>query len=82
MKTGTNAAYSAALANRFVTSVGTWKAIVNAENGPLVPKNFATEISRTSPAMRENPDVIVIGEIRDCNPAEHSSFFRFSVFCW
>ena len=34
VKTGTNAADSAALANRFATRFGTWKAIVNAEAGP------------------------------------------------
>ncbi len=38
MKTGTNAADSAASANRLRTRLGTWKAIVNAENGPVVPK--------------------------------------------
>ncbi len=38
VKTGTNAADSAASANRLRTRFGTWKASVNAENGPLVPK--------------------------------------------
>ena len=38
VKTGTNAALSAASANRLRTRLGTWKASVNAENGPLVPK--------------------------------------------
>ena len=37
-KTGTNAALSAASANRPRTRFGTWKAIVNAEAAPLVPK--------------------------------------------
>ena len=55
VKTGTNAADSAALANRLATRFGTWKAIVNAEAGPLVPKKLAATISRTSPAIREKP---------------------------
>ncbi len=38
VKTGTNAADSAALANRLATRFGTWKAIVNAEAGPVTPK--------------------------------------------
>ena len=38
MKTGTNAADSAASANRLRTRFGTWKAIVNAEKAPEVPK--------------------------------------------
>ncbi len=38
VKTGTNAALSAASANRLRTRFGIWNAIVNAENGPLVPK--------------------------------------------
>ena len=38
VKTGTNAALSAASANRLRTRFGTWKASVKAENGPLVPK--------------------------------------------
>ncbi len=38
VNTGTKAADSAALANRFATRLGTRKAIVNAEAGPLVPK--------------------------------------------
>ena len=38
VKTGTNAADSAAFANRFATRFGIWKAIVNADAGPLVPK--------------------------------------------
>src|SRR3984893_2867131 len=53
VNTGTNAADSAALANRLLTRLGTWKAIVKAEKGPLVPKNLATAISRTRPATRE-----------------------------
>ena len=36
VKTGTNAADSAASAKRLRTTFGTWKAIVNAENAPLV----------------------------------------------
>ena len=38
VKTGTNAALSAASANRLRTTLGTWKAIVNALNAPLVAK--------------------------------------------
>ena len=38
VKTGTNAALSAASANRLRTTFGTWKAIVNALNAPLVAK--------------------------------------------
>ena len=38
VKTGTKAALSAASANRLRTTLGTWKAIVNALNGPLVAK--------------------------------------------
>ena len=38
MKTGTNAALSAASANRLRTRFGTWNAIVNAEKAPEVPK--------------------------------------------
>ena len=38
VKTGTNAALIAASANRPRTRFGTWKAIVNADAGPLVPK--------------------------------------------
>src|SRR3954453_20909646 len=58
VKTGTNAADSAAFANRFVTRLGTWTAIVYAEAGPLVPKKLAATISRTSPATREMPVAI------------------------
>jgi hypothetical protein len=38
VKTGTKAALSAASANRLRTTLGTWKAMVNALNGPLVAK--------------------------------------------
>ena len=38
VKTGTNAADSAACANRFATRLGTRLASVNAEAGPPVPK--------------------------------------------
>jgi len=38
VKTGTNAALRAASANRLRSRLGTWKASVNAENGPLVAK--------------------------------------------
>ncbi len=38
MKTGTNAAEIAASANRLRTRFGSWKAIVNAEKAPVVPK--------------------------------------------
>ncbi len=38
VKTGTKAADSAASANRLRTRLGTWKASVNAEAGPVVPK--------------------------------------------
>ena len=38
VNTGTKAALSAASANRLRTTLGTWKAIVNALNGPLVAK--------------------------------------------
>ena len=38
VKTGTNAAWIAASANRLRTRLGTWKAIVNADIGPLTPK--------------------------------------------
>src|SRR3954451_21527298 len=55
VKTGTNAALSAASANSERTRLGTWKAIVKAENAPEVPKYDDATISRTSPAMRESP---------------------------
>ena len=58
VNTGTNAADSAALANRLLTRFGIWKAIVNADAGPLVPKKLAATISRTSPATREMPVAI------------------------
>ena len=58
MNTGTNAADSAALANRFATRLGTWKAIVKAEYAGPVPKKRAATISRTSPAMRDSPVAI------------------------
>jgi hypothetical protein len=38
VNTGTNAALSAASANRLRTRFGSWKAIVKAENAPLVAK--------------------------------------------
>ena len=38
VKTGTNAAWIAASANRLRIRFGTWKAIVNADIGPLTPK--------------------------------------------
>jgi hypothetical protein len=38
VKTGTNAALSAESAKRLRTRLGTWKATVNAEKAPLVPK--------------------------------------------
>ena len=38
VKTGTNAAWSAASANRLRIRFGTWNAIVNALIGPLTPK--------------------------------------------
>ena len=37
-KTGTKAAWIAASANRLRTRFGTWKAIVKADIGPLIPK--------------------------------------------
>src|SRR5436189_17651 len=55
VKTGTNAALSAASANSERTRLGTWKAIVKAENAPEVPKYDDATISRTSPAIRERP---------------------------
>src|SRR3954447_10742995 len=55
VNTGTNAALSAASANSDRTRFGTWKAIVNAENAPEVPKYDDATISRTSPAMRDRP---------------------------
>ncbi len=58
VKTGTNAAERAALANRLLTRFGIWKAIVKAEAGPPVPKKLAATISRTSPAIREMPVAI------------------------
>ena len=53
VKTGTNAAWMAASANRLRTRFGTWNAIVNADIGPSVPKYEAATISRTRPATRE-----------------------------
>jgi hypothetical protein len=38
VKTGTNAAWIAASANSERTRLGTWKAIVNADIAPLIPK--------------------------------------------
>jgi hypothetical protein len=38
VKTGTNAAWIAASANRDRTRFGTWKAIVKADIAPLIPK--------------------------------------------
>ena len=38
VKTGTNAAWIAASANRLRTRFGTWKAIVKADMAPLTPK--------------------------------------------
>ena len=38
VKTGTKAAWIAASANRLRTRFGAWKAIVNADIGPLTPK--------------------------------------------
>ena len=58
VKTGTNAAERAALANRLLTRFGTWKAIVKAEYCLKVEKKLAAMISRTSPAMREKPVAI------------------------
>ncbi len=55
VNTGTNAADSAAFANRLANRFGTWKASVNAEAGPFVPKKLAATISRSSPATREKP---------------------------
>src|SRR4051794_33942929 len=55
VNTGTKAALSAASANSERTRFGTWKAIVNAENAPDVPKYDDATISRTSPAMRDRP---------------------------
>ena len=58
MKTGTKAADSAAFANRLLTRLGIWKAIVNADAGPPVPKKLAATISRDRPATREKPVAI------------------------
>ena len=58
VNTGTNAADSAAFANRLLTRFGIWKAIVNADAGPPVPKKLAATISRPSPATREMPVAI------------------------
>src|SRR3954464_11694131 len=55
VNTGTNAALSAASANSERMRFGTWKAMVNAEKAPEVPKNDDATISRTSPAMRDRP---------------------------
>src|SRR3954452_6889545 len=55
VNTGTKAALRAASANSERTRLGTWKAIVNAEKAPDVPKYDDATISRTSPAMRESP---------------------------
>ena len=38
VKIGTNAGWSAASANRLRIRFGTWKAIVNADIGPVTPK--------------------------------------------
>ena len=54
VNTGTNAADSAACANRFDIRFGIWEAIVNAEAPALVPKKLAATISRPSPATRES----------------------------
>ena len=50
VKTGTNAAWIAASANRLRTRFGTWKAIVKADICAVTPKYEAATISRTSPA--------------------------------
>src|SRR3954453_3518364 len=55
VNTGKKAALRAASANSERTRLGTWKAIVNAEKAPDVPKYADATISRTSPAMRESP---------------------------
>ena len=53
VNTGTNAADSAACANRFDIRFGIWDAIVNAEALTVVPKKLAATISRARPATRE-----------------------------
>src|SRR3954454_14618473 len=55
VKTGTNAALSAASANSERTRLGTWKAMVKALNAPDVAKYDDATISRTTPAIRDRP---------------------------
>jgi hypothetical protein len=55
VNTGTNAAESAACANRLLIRFGIWEAIVNAEAGPPVPNRLAATTSRARPAIREKP---------------------------
>jgi len=55
VNTGTNAPWRAAAANSAAIRFGNWNAIVNADIAPVMPKRLAATISRTRPAMRENP---------------------------
>jgi small subunit ribosomal protein S20 len=55
VNTGTKAAESAASANSARTRLGTWKASVNADIAPDVPKYRAATTSRMRPAMRDSP---------------------------
>ena len=61
VNTGTNAADSAALANRLATRLGTWKAIVNAGRGPAGAEeargdDFAREAHDARDAGRDRED--------------------------
>ena len=58
LKTGTNAAPSAASATSARTRFGTWKATVNALIEPCTPKKAAATISRSTPATRLSPVAI------------------------
>ena len=55
VKTGTNAADKAALANRLLARFGTWKASVKAEKRPLVPKPSSVSATRVAIVSNENP---------------------------
>ena len=74
VNTGTNAAESAALANRLLIRLGIWKAIVKAEAGPPVPKKLAATTSRASPSTREMPvaneTIAVLRATRSPPPAD------------
>ncbi len=72
MNTGTNAADSAACANRLLIRLGICEAIVNAEAGPPVPNKLAATTSRASPATRETP--VAMAKIAVLTPRRRRGF--------